>query len=135
MDSIKYRKLYLSENYGFSNFKIIKEKIKINRCFPCPYSINFQRDHPRVLSGEAFWISHNELCIGYISSKNASIFRPIFSYKRQRLLNRVNSDIMYPYKFWNKVISKYFKMMYQVNIYEKRKIPIECIKHILKYIH
>jgi len=130
MDSIKYRKLYLSEKHGFNNFKIIKEKVKIDRCFPCPYSVNFQRVHPRVLSGEAFWVSHNELCIGYISSKNQHIFRPVFSYKRQKILNKVNSDIINPHKFWNKVISNYFKILY-----EKKNIPTECINIILKYIH
>ena len=130
MNSIKYRKLYLSQNWGNNDFQMIKEKVKINNCFPCPYSVNFQRDHPRVLSGEAFWINHNELCIGFFSSKNANVFRPIFSYNRQKILNKVNSDIINPSDFWNNVILKYYKMLY-----EKKNIPTDCIKIILKYIH
>ena len=131
MNSIKYRKLYLSENHGFNNFIIIKEKVVLPCCcLLCPYSVNFQRDNPRVLSGEAYWIDYNQLCIGYISSKNSDIFRPVFSYKRQKILDKVNSDIINPYNFWKNVISKYFK-----TLYGKKNIPTECINHILKYIH
>ena len=69
MNAQKYHKIYLQEN----KFVMIKEKINIPRCFPCPYSINFQRSHPKVLSGEAFWITHNKLCVGYNFETNTNI--------------------------------------------------------------
>ena len=41
----------------------------------------FQRvNHPLVKSGYAFWISNNELCIGYRLKDNANIFRPVIKY-------------------------------------------------------
>lgn len=135
MNSIKYRKWYLTENYGENQFTIIKEKVNVPRCFPCPYSINFQISHPKVLSGEAFWISHNELCIGYHSSTNPDIFRPIFSYKRQRFIDKLNSSIdnpnlEYARKKYLFGLDKYF-----VGLDNKNPLPMDCIEIILSYIH
>ena len=151
MNSIKYRKWYLTENWGDNQFTIIKEKVNVPRCFPCPYSINFQISHPKVLSGEAFWISHNELCVGYHSSTNHDIFRPIFSYKRQRLLDLVhygeeedkktkeekknysinnNLKLDYARKKYLTGLDKYF-----VGFNNKNPLPMDCIEIILSYIH
>jgi len=135
MNSIKYRKWYLTENWGENQFTIIKEKINVPRCFPCPYSINFQISHPKVLSGEAFWISHNELCVGYHSSTNPDIFRPIFSYKRQRFIDKLNSSIdnpnlEYARKKYLFGLDKYF-----VGLDNKNPLPMDCIEIILSYIH
>lgn len=135
MNSIKYRKWYLTENWGVNQFTIIKEKINVPRCFPCPYSINFQISHPKVLSGEAFWISHNELCVGYHSSTNPDIFRPIFSYKRQRFIDKLNSSIdnpnlEYARKKYLFGLDKYF-----VGLDNKNPLPMDCIEIILSYIH
>ena len=139
MNAQKYHKIYLQEN----KFVMIKEKINIPRCFPCPYSINFQRSHPKVLSGEAFWITHNKLCVGYNfeTNTNTNIFRPIFSHKRQRLLDRIHkfngvnetdkgNTIYNPKKFWNKVKSKYFIILFKV-----KKLPIVCIEKIINMIY
>lgn len=135
MNSIKYRKWYLTENWGENQFTIIKEKVNVPRCFPCPYSINFQISHPKVLSGEAFWISHNELCVGYHSSTNPDIFRPIFSYKRQRFIDKLNSSIdnpnlEYARKKYLFGLDKYF-----VGLDNKNPLPMDCIEIILSYIH
>ena len=135
MNSIKYRKWYLTENWGENQFTIIKEKINVPRCFPCPYSINFQISHPKVLSGEAFWISHNELCVGYQSRTNPDIFRPIFSYKRQRFIDKLNSSIdnpnlEYARKKYLFGLDKYF-----VGLDNKNPLPMDCIEIILSYIH
>jgi hypothetical protein len=139
MNAQKYHKIYLQKN----KFVMIKEKINIPRCFPCPYSINFQRSHPKVLSGEAFWITHNKLCVGYNfeTNTNTNIFRPIFSHKRQRLLDRIHkfnginktdkgNTIDNPKKFWNKVKSKYFIILFKV-----KKLPIVCIEKIINMIY
>ena len=83
MNSGKYRKIILQENWGENKFSMVVERVNVPRCFPCPYSVNFQKSHPKILSGEAFWITHNKICIGYYYTTNLDIFRPIFSYKRQ----------------------------------------------------
>ena len=136
MNSIKYRKWYLTENWGDNQFTIIKEKVNIPpRCSNCPYSINFQISHPKVLSGEAFWISHNELCVGYHSSANPDIFRPIFSYKRQRFIDKLNSSIINPKL--EKARKKYLFGLdkYFVGLDNKNPLPMDCIEIILSYIH
>jgi len=158
MNSIKYRKWYLTENWGENQFTIIKEKVNVPRCFPCPYSINFQISHPKVLSGEAFWISHNELCIGYHSSSNPDIFRPIFSYKRHRLLDLVHygeeekekdkeekdkktKEEKENYCIINPKLEKARKKYlfgldkYFVGLDNKNPLPMDCIEIILSYIH
>ena len=70
MNSTIYRKVVLVENWADNQFIMIKKKVNVPRCLPCPYSINFQRTHPMVLTEEAFWVSHNELCLfGFVRKK------------------------------------------------------------------
>lgn len=149
MNSIKYRKLYLQENWGENKFKMIQEIVNIPRCFPYPYSINFQRVHPKVESGEAFWITHNKLCIGYYLESNSDIFRPIFSYKRQRFLDEVHNgkekddegyDEEENYSINNPHL-RYARKKYLVGLIEfelmqlKKKIPMDCVNIILSFIN
>lgn len=134
MDIQKYRKWYLEENYGQNRFTMIEFNVEFtelriirnNRIM----TIDFQRNHPKVLSGEGYWITHNKLCIGYKLRENPEIFRPIFSYKRQGFLDKVNIDIKKSRKFWDKVKSKYFKQLCKI-----KKVPIECCNHIVKFIY
>ena len=128
MNSVKYRKWYLTENYAENGFMMITEKVNVPQCLPCPYSINFQRMHPKVLSGEAFWITHNELCIGYYKRINPVIFRPIFSYKRQMLVDKLNSSIDSPNL--NYARKKYFIGLDNIKI-----MPVDCIEVILSFIN
>jgi hypothetical protein len=139
MNLTKYRKWYLEENWKNNEFTMIEEKVDVPRCFPCPYSINFQISHPKVLSGEAYWITHNKLCLGYELQKNPEIYRPIFSHKRQRLLDRLHkfnefneedegNTIDNPKNFWNIIKSKYFNSLSQI-----KKLPIDCINHIVMF--
>jgi len=128
MNSIKYRKLYLAENWADNDFVMIKEKVNVPRCFPCPYSINFQRMHPKVLSGEAFWITNNELCIGYYKRINPNIFRPIFSYKRQKIVDELNGSI-------NSPNLKYARKKYFVGLDNVKIIPLDCLENILSFIN
>ena len=88
MNSTKYTKIILHENWANNNFAMIKEKVT---CFYFSDFINFQMYHPKILSGEAFWITPVELCVGYYLRTNPDIFRPIFSHKRQRLLDMVHN--------------------------------------------
>ena len=128
MNSIKYRKLYLAENWAENEFIMIKEKVNVPRCFHCPYSINFQRLHPKVLSGEAFWITHNELCIGYYKTTNSDIFRPIFSHKRQKIVNKLNLSI-------NSPNLKYARKKYFIGLDNVKIMPLDCVENILSFIN
>ena len=131
MDLQKYRKLYLKENWGSNEFKMIEYYVDVKgRLENLKMSNDFQINHSKVLSGEGYWITHEKLCIGYVYSKNYKIFRPIFSYKRQRLLDKVNKDIYNPINFWNKVKSKYF-----LTLSENKKIPLDCVKIIINFIY
>jgi len=136
MDILKYRKLYLSENWGTNRFSMltynVNEDVLWNRVFNTAYG----SVHPLVLSGKAYWINEKELCIGYKLDENPEIYRPIFSHKRQRLVDKMNELMVKP-KFWNKIRTKYFNYLYKmkVKLNEKESIilPILCIENIIKF--
>jgi len=147
MNSIKYRKLYLQENWGENAFIMIKEKINVPYSYDgwhCPYSVNFQTVHPKVLSGEAYWVSHNELCIGYNYRENPNIFRPIFSYTRQKLLDKIHygkkeeaedeKDEEPNYSIINPKLG-YAREKYLLGLDNKKILPIDCVEIILSFIH
>jgi hypothetical protein len=135
MNSTKYRQIVLTENYQNNQFRMIKEKINVPR-YPCyPWTLNFQRNHPKFLSEEAFWISHDEMCIGYHSATNPDIFRPVFSYKRQKLLDKLNSsvnnpDLGFARRKYLLGLDKYF-----VGVNTQKKLPMDCIEIMLSFIH
>lgn len=122
MDVIKYRKLYLSENWGENRFQI--------------FNTAYGRIHPLVLSGKAYWINKDELCIGYKLDTNSEIYRPIFSNKRQGLLDKINELMVKP-KFWNKIRTKYFNYLYKMKVVLNEKesiiLPVLCIENIIKF--
>lgn len=146
MNSIKYRKWYLQENWGENKFIMIKENVDSRFC---PYNIFFQMSHPKILSGEAFWTKRHKLCIGYHSLANPDIFRPIFSHKRQRLLDEVHNgkekddegyDEEENYSINNPHLG-YARKKYLVGLIEfelmqlKKKIPMDCVNIILSFIN
>ena len=137
MDVSKYRKWYLSENWGLNDFTMVTYRTHIGRM----RNDGFTRvhhlweslrgnvwNHPMVNSGNPFWINDSELCIGYELRENSNIFRPIFSHKRQQFLDKENLDIISPKKFWNKVKSKYFHALYYI-----KKLPIDCVNQIMMF--
>ena len=134
MDIIKYRKWYLSENWGENNFTMIQYYVEFKeirvRMNNRIMTYDFQRNHPKVLSGEGYWITHDKLCVGYVSRKDSKIFRPIFSHKRQKFLDDVNSDIVISKKFWNKVKSQYYLSLCKI-----KKLPLECADYIVRFIY
>jgi len=128
MDVIKYRKLYLSENWRENRFIAIIKYVGLEQQhFDDTIS---QRNHPLVLSGNAYWITHDQLCIGYELSENPEVFRPIFSHKRQRLMDILIPSIKNPVKFWKNLKSRYFLSMVKIKI-----LPIVCIDNIVMYIY
>lgn len=129
MNSTTYRKFYINGN----EFRMIKEIIKVPRCLPCPYSAKFQRIEPRVLSDDAYWVSHNELCTGYHLYKNPNIFRPIFSYERQKILDKLHSSISNPN--FSYAAKKYLYELSNLNnnINTLPLLPRSCILIVIEY--
>lgn len=140
MNSIKYRKLYLQENWGENAFIMVEETVNepsLTDAFS--YSVHFQVDHPKVSSGEGYWITHNKLCIGYNYRETPNIFRPIFSYKRQRLLDKVHygnkkEEDKPDYSIINPKLA-YARKKYLFGFVRKKKLPMDCVKIILSFIH
>ena len=138
MNIEKYRKNYLQKNWGNNCFTMVKYKLNttkmISRFFLQSLDetiiISNEWNHPMVNSKKAYWINYNELCIGYKMKDNPTIFRPIFSHSRQRLLDRVNSNIPNPYMFWNKLKSRAF-----VELYKKKNIPTDIIYNIITFTY
>lgn len=143
MDTLKYRKFYLCHNWGRNRFimKIKDVGDEYMREYPHHFTIECQKNHPLVLSGNAFWITHNQLCTGYVLDEKPEVFRPIFSHKRQRMLEEVHygeedddgnkvQNITNPYIFWNKIKTRYF-----LTIAEIKKLPVVCIDDIIMYLY
>lgn len=124
MDIIKYRKWYLSENWGVNNFRMVIVK-HYKRHWD-----GIRKIHPTVLSGAGFWVNDNELCIGYVLHSNPDIFRPIFSHARHQLLKYVHLNIICPKSFWDNV-----KMRYYICISKLKKVPLECVRYIVDMLY
>ena len=121
MDILKYRKLYLCENWSSNAFHAVV----------CPVNGHgFPGRHARVLSGEAFWLNDRELCIGYEMRLNPNIFRPIFSHKRQYILETVHWHIIRPRTFWRRVKTRYYVCMAKI-----KTLPLECVAMIVHFIY
>ena len=83
-------------------------------------------NHPLVNSGNAYWINDTTLCLGYKLKNNHSIFRPIFSYKRQDLINNFQKDI-------SKIVLKRKKCMNYIEFYRIKKIPKDVLDYIFEF--
>ena len=136
MNMQKYRRLYLQTNWGNNKFNRIIIRCHNGRSIyrKDNYYGNFNRvkktqgNHNSVYNGMGFWINNYELCTGYELATDPKIYRPIFSYYRQNLLDKVNNDIINSKIFWNKVKSKYFHSLSHII-----KLPIECVRHIVMF--
>ena len=83
MNAVKYRKWYLQENWKTNSF--------IMKTYPIP---PVRINNHLILSEEAFQIGYTRLlCVGYEFRENMNVFRPVFSHKRQLLLDKVNFNI------------------------------------------
>jgi hypothetical protein len=93
-----------------------------------------------VLTEEAFWVSHNELCVGYHYTINPDIFRPVFSYKRQGLLDKVHYNKKEDNSEENdysiiKPNLRYARKKYLFGFVRKKELPMDCVKIILSFIN
>tara|TARA_B110000093_G_C12583131_1_gene250861 strand:+ start:66 stop:452 length:387 start_codon:yes stop_codon:yes gene_type:complete len=127
MDIIKYRKMYLSENWGINQFVMVRKSVGSGRT---PHGHSSWTNHPFVSTGQAFWINDSELCVGYKMNTDPDVFRPIFSHKRQRLLDRVHSTIVNPSNFWNRVKWRYYFTLCHI-----KTLPLECADYIVEFMY
>ena len=132
MDTVKYRRLCLGR--GQTKFKMVKKVVELDYFaetstrFQRPmYTYDLQKNHPLVLSGNAFWQTHNELCIGYVLVTNNDVFRPLFSHARQRILDQLNFVFpRYINHFWKKYRTRSWDLLFK-----KKNLPIEIINIII----
>jgi hypothetical protein len=142
MDTVIYRRLCLGRGgnlRGQNKFKMVKKVAELDY-FAQTSEARFQvpmyrhltlseqkQNHPLVLSGNAFWQSHNELCIGYVLVTNNDVFRPLFSHARQRILDQLNFVFpRYINHFWKKYRTRSWDLLFK-----KKNLPIEIINIII----
>tara|TARA_B110000091_G_C13655120_1_gene407124 strand:+ start:244 stop:651 length:408 start_codon:yes stop_codon:yes gene_type:complete len=129
MDISKYRRFVVkvwsvdSDN-GFARdwigeYKSVEPRmIGVNRNYFVP-------NHPLVNSGDAFWANSVTLCLGYYMLGANDIFRPIFSYKRQKMINEFQRNIA-------RVVKKRNEKMAYVAIVKIKKLPLVLIDEIIR---
>ena len=122
-----YRKYLLNwplNYWDWDNLVVSEEMIPINwRTDERQISIN----HPLVNSGNAYWINRTTLCTGYKLAINNDVFRPIFSHKRQRIIDKFLPNIKF-------VVQKREKNRKYLEIIRIKKIPTYIIKLIIEYL-
>ena len=134
MNLSKYRDIYLQ---GFTMKRLITEKPK-NKYYWMSDNLGNSvkcdpENHPWVNKGIAFWTGGQELCIGWILNNNLSIYRPIFSHKRNNLINKINKDIILQTnvgKIWKKAKSRFFYQLCKI-----KKIPTVLVMHIVEFTY
>ena len=143
MDLFKYRHLYLND---FTMQKVSTPKPKTHyhfirdKNYYLPDSGILARrvcrasgNHPLVNKRIAFWTGGQELCIGWILKHNPNIYRPIFSHKREKLINKVNKDIILRTnvdKIWKKAKSRFFNQLCLI-----KKLPTVVVMQIVEFTY
>ena len=117
MNIIKYRKLYLQENWGRNEF------ITVTRRRP------LYLDREAILNDREFWSNPDKICVGFLMRSNINIYRPLFSHSRNEILNHIHTDITrVPSKFWNRIKTKYFRGICKLNL------PLDTINYIISFV-
>lgn len=91
------------------------------------------KQHPMVHRGDAYWIYDNTLLTGYTLINNKDIWRPIFSYKREKMLNMVRHSIK-KYVGSNGFIRKIRQNMAKKNLLSIKILSYDLIKLITEWI-
>ena len=85
--------------------------------------------HPLIKNREAYWIDANTLLKGYIL-KNTQVFRPIFSFPREKNFKLIRDDIV---KFAKLFSSRSRNYLYKQALMENTKLPEEIIDEIVLF--
>ena len=84
-------------------------------------------NHPLVNKGIAYWTTDTTLCLGYFLKQMPTIYRPIFSHKREKQINKFLDNIPI-------VVNKRKKYLIFVEMMRIRKIPSVIINEIMQFI-
>lgn len=140
MNRTKYRKFYLTYNWQDNKFRIIRENVNTPYNPERLLTVHFQKAQSQVLSETAYWLTHNQICTGYYLITNPDIFRPVFSYKRQELLDKVHygkkkedEDVENDYSIIKPNL-RYARIKYLFAFVRKKELPLDCVKIILSFI-
>ena len=134
MNLYKYREIYLND-FTMQKIRTPQPRIYYN-WDPTPGLPGVGRipgNHPWVNERIAFWIGGQELCIGWILKDNPNIYRPIFSYKRSKLISKINKHIILGTnvnKIWKKAKSRFFIQLCLI-----KKIPIYIVIQIVDFTY
>ena len=125
MDIIKYRRWYLS----LFNNRFDKIMYKVESKYQWFKSCGIS-NHPLVLSRKAFWVTGSTLCVGYCLCSDPTIYRPVFSHKRQRLIDVLHFNLeKETSEFWRRIRRRYWYCLC------KLRVPIECVDCIVRFIY
>ena len=84
-------------------------------------------NHPLVNKGVGYWMNNTTLCLGYVLKQLPTIYRPIFSHKRENQINKFLPNIPI-------VVIKRKKYLIFVEIMRIKKIPSDIIREIMRFI-
>ena len=84
-------------------------------------------NHPLVNKGVGYWMDNTTLCLGYVLKQLPTIYRPIFSHKRENQINKFLPNIPI-------VVNKRKKYLIFVEIMRIKKIPSAIIREIIRFI-
>jgi len=125
MDIQLYRKYLLNWPLNYWDWDILKLSEKMSTHFYPDRYLN--RNHPLVISGNAYWINRKTLCLGYKLEIDNDIFRPIFSHKRQIMIDEFLPNIKI-------AVYKREKNKKCLEIIRIKKLPTEVIHLIMSYL-
>ena len=72
-------------------------------------------------------MNNDTLCLGYILKQEPTIYRPIFSYKREKQINKFLPNIPV-------MVNKRKKYLIFIEIMRIKKIPSAIINEIMQFI-
>jgi hypothetical protein len=135
MDIIKYRKYIVNtdenlgkEKYWIRKYKSVPQWKKNNAYSYLKTGDILILNHPLVNSGEAYWSTNTKLCLGYKLEYNSNIFRPIFSYSRQKMINDFQDNI-------NRIVLKREEKRAYIAMAKMKKLPIVLVDNIIGMIY
>lgn len=128
MDILTYRRIVVNtdKNKYFSKQIWNSENITVQPWWR--YTDLHTTNHPLVNSHKAYWTNNTTLCIGYIMIDNNDIFRPIFSHKRQVMINEFQPNIAI-------AVKKRSEKMAYIALLKIKKLPVVLVEEIINLIY
>ena len=133
MELSKYRKYIVNVNdnnneYNFFNPEWESVNMNVPHWTHSSFTRSWDDNHQLINSGKAYWVNQTTLCLGYKLINNPVIYRPIFSYKRQEIINKFQKNI-------SKVVLKREKYLIYMELLKIKKFPIEIIDEFINILY